>query len=78
MRRVTIRSRIGLIGSKSPVLKAAVKQVALNLFPDTTLKFLSIRSRRFIERQVHELGMPGKSPAKTTGASHPDHFGECG
>ena len=57
LRRVTIRSRIGLIGSKSPVLKAAVKQVALNLFPDTTLKFLSIRSRRFIERQVHELGL---------------------
>jgi hypothetical protein len=38
-------------------VKAAVKQVALNLFPDATLKFLSIRSRRQIERKVHELGL---------------------
>lgn len=38
-------------------LKVAVKQVALNLFPDATLKFLSIRSRRQIERQVHALGL---------------------
>jgi hypothetical protein len=38
-------------------LKAAVKQVALNLFPDMTLKLLSIRSRRQIERQVHALGL---------------------
>jgi Ribosomal protein L11 methyltransferase (PrmA) len=39
------------------VLKSAVKQVALTLFPDATLKFLSIRSRRFIERQARELGV---------------------
>jgi hypothetical protein len=39
------------------VLKAAVKQVALDLFPDATLTLLSIRSRRFIERQTHELGL---------------------
>jgi hypothetical protein len=39
------------------MLKAALKQVALNLFPDATLKFLSIRSRRQIERRVYELGL---------------------
>jgi hypothetical protein len=38
-------------------LKAAVKQVALNLFPDPTLKLLSIRSRRLCERQMHDLGL---------------------
>jgi hypothetical protein len=38
-------------------LKAAVKQVALSLFPDATLKLLSVRSRRLIERQVHDLGL---------------------
>src|SRR5262249_28724052 len=38
-------------------LKAAVKQVALNLFPDASLKLLSIRSRRQIERQARTLGL---------------------
>src|SRR5262249_62226790 len=44
-------------GESRLMFKAAVKQVALNLFPDATLKFLSIRSRRQIERKVHELGL---------------------
>jgi hypothetical protein len=38
-------------------LKAAVKQVALNLFPDLALKLLSIRSRRLSERVVRDLGL---------------------
>jgi ribosomal protein L11 methyltransferase PrmA len=42
---------------ESSVLKVAIKQIALKLFPDAALKFLSIRSRRQIERQVHKLGL---------------------
>src|SRR5215468_477039 len=49
----TLHAGFGVIRGMS--VKAAVKQVALNLFPDATLKFLSIRSRRQIERKVHEL-----------------------
>ena len=44
-------------GARVQLFKAAVKEVALNLFPDTALKFFSIRSRRQIERKVHELGL---------------------
>jgi hypothetical protein len=39
------------------MVKPAVKQVALNLFPDAALKFISIRSRRKVERQVRHLGL---------------------